>query len=469
MSETASTVSLAQSVSNLLAWLRTWEDGEGGLHGPVVYHHRDNLKVLRPDTWTQSAAILGLLGVCRASNDGVYLKEAEKLGRYLVKNYVSDIHIFRDSNFDQKPLGRPALEGNALASLSLFELGKAVGSGGGEFTKTASDNVTEYLVRQWDASKGSFAVDYHGGKARIHNKASAAIMAILAYEGGTQEGELTKRYAIPSADFIVGSQVKDGRLAGAFPYADADANYRTIYSLVTSLGLLGIYDITKNEKYLASVERLIENLSQYVDERTGLICHYHKVGYPQWVTDTILFHKVRIMTERRRRSTAGRDQKSSLQRVLSYQYSSGAFPLSLGFEDLWYKDVMKARPEIRRWRDVLPTPGINAWNFWFLTSFLEPGVLLPLSTSVFPCVQSSDREESEGPYELTDDEDSFLVVQKQNREIKLLISKGEDVPVVCRLSERSSYWRTVDSINRYPGPLRRLILAAPRAFMKLRK
>ena len=432
-----------------------------------MYHHRDNLRVLRPDTWTQGAALLGLLNVHRRSGDAEFLDDAKRLGSFLTSNYIPELHVFRDSNFDQKPLGRPALEGNAIASLSLLQLARSLGSEGGSFAETARDNIDEFVTKEWDPVAKSFAVKYHAGRAHIHNKGAMAILAILASDED-HGGELTGRYAVPAADFMVACQVKQGEMAGAFPYADRDNSYRTIYSLVTALGLLGLHRATQEPKYLQSVEKLLDHLSKFVDARTGLICHYHHTGYPQWVTDTILYHLVRRLAFDQEDGGAFRSSKD-LSDVLAYQYPSGAFPLSLGFEDLWYKDVMGARPEIRRWRDVLPTPGMNAWNFWFLSSFLHDGSRMPTPSCRMPHTISSDREEREGPYEITDGENELRVVALPSRVIKLLISKQEDVPNVCDLSERSSYWKTIDSIMRYPLPIRRLILAAPRLFMKIRR
>jgi len=458
---------LDQSVSNLWAWLHTWEDAAGGIHGPVVYHHRDNLKVLRPDTWTQGAALLGLLNVHRTSGDSQYLHAAKRLGSFLVRNYIPELHAYRDSNFDQKPLGQPALEGNALASLSLFELAKKLGSEGSAFAEVAEENIKRFVTREWDPTAKSFAVKYHSGRAHIHNKGAMAILAILECEGGT-EGELTRQYAVPAADFMMACQVQDGEMAGAFPYADRDKSYRTIYSLVVALGLLGLHRATREQRYLQSVGRLLDHLSGFVDAKTGLICHYHHVGYPQWVTDTILYHLVSKIAGDQGDATA-RKPGNSLSKVIEYQYPSGAFPLSLGFEDLWYKEVMGARPGIRRWRDVLPTPGMNAWNFWFLSAFLTEGSRIPVASLKLPHTVSSDREEREGPYQITDGEAELRVVTLPGGITRLLISKHDDVPIVCDLSERSSYWKTIDSIMRYPWPVRRLILAAPRLFMKVRK
>lgn len=462
-------LSLGQSVSNLWAWLHTWEDDAGGIHGPVVYHHRDNLTVLRPDTWTQGATILGLLNAHDASANTQFLDAATRLGRFLMKNYISELHVYRDSNFDQKPLGRPALEGNAIASFSLLNLARAAGPTGKDFERTADDNVREFIVKQWDSKGKAFAVTYHGEGAHIHNKGAMAILAILACENYRVDGEMTREYAIPAGEFILDSQVKEGEFAGAFPYADNDNNYRTLYSLVTGMGLLGLHRVTGVPKYLESVERLVNHLSRFVDQETGLICHYHRVGYPQWITDTILYHMISKAAKDIRGALNSQTGDAGLLKVLPYQYPSGAFPLSLGFEDLWYRDVMKARPEIRRWRDILPTPGLNSWNFWFLSSFLKQGSPIPPPRSLMPHTISSDREEREGPYEITDSQDEVRMKALPGGQLRLVISKCDDVPILCEIRQRTSYWRTLDSIMRYPEPLRRLILAAPRLWLKLRR
>ncbi len=462
-------LSLGQSISNLWSWLHTWEDDAGGIHGPVVYHHRDNLRVLRPDTWTQGAAILGLLKTYEASREAQFLEAATRVGRFLVMNYVSELHVYRDSNFDQKPLGQPALEGNAIASLALFELAGVLGAAGDDFRRIARDNVTEYLVKEWDPLRRSFAVTYHGRKAHIHNKSAMAILAVLAFEDDIPDGEVTRNYAIPSAELILAAQVQHGDFAGAFPYSDNDTSYRTLYSLVTAMGLLGLHRATRDPKYLMSVEKLVDHLSRFVDRKTGLICHYHRAGYPQWITDTILYYLIKRMTNNQRDSTENRAIDFPLSKLLTYQYPSGAFPLSLGFEDLWYTDVMKSRPEIRRWRDILPTPGMNSWNLWFLSSFLERGSPLPSPSFSLPHVMSSDPEEYEGPYEVADSMEELRVTKLPGRHLRLLISKHDDVARMCEMPERTSYWKTIDSLMRYPAPLRRLILAVPRLWLKLRR
>ena len=457
---------LGQSVSNLWAWLHTWEDGTGGVHGPVVYHHRDNLKVLRPDTWTQGATLLGLLNTYASSGEDSFLVAARRLGGFLASNYLKELHVYRDSNFDQKPLGQPALEGNAIGSLALIELAKALGQKGQEFRSIAMDNITGFVIKQWDPEAAAFSVKYHDGRAHIHNKGAMACLAILAAEGYDPDGEMTQKFAIPSGEFTLKSQVRDGELAGAIPYADRDSNYRTLYSLVTGLGLLGLHKVTRDTRYTECVERLVSHLSGFLDTKTGLICHRHGVGYPQWITDTILFLLVKRTLDQRRGIPEDGIAGQMLQRALSYQYPSGAFPLSLGFEDLFYTEVMKSLPGISRWRDVLPTPGVNSWDFWFL-SLLLGRERIPPPTSAFPFELESDEEEFEGPYRIVDSERELRVYAKEGQ-VKFLANKVEDVPAVCTLSERTANWKTIDSIMRYPSAVRRLILAVPRLWLKLR-
>ncbi len=467
--EVQGATTLGQSASNLWEWLRTWEDDSGGIHGPVVYHHRDNLRVLRPDTWTQGAALLGALRLHAASGEGRFLEAGGRLGTFLVSNYLPGLHAFRDSNFDQKPLGRPALEGNAIASLALLELAKAVGGGGEFFARAAKDNIENFVTRQWDPGVRAFAVVYHGGRAHIHNKGAMAVLAILAAEGNDPKGELTRTYAIPSAEYTLRAQVKSGPFEGAFPYADADTSYRTLYSLVVALGLLGLHAATADARYLASVQKLVDHLSRFVDQKTGFICHYHRAGYPQWVTDTVLYNLVRSRALKAAGDGGELKEADWAPKVLSSQYPSGGFPLSFGFDDLWYKQVMGARPEIRRWRDLLPLPAMNAWNLWFLSSFLEAGTAVPAPSVVFPHKVTSDREELEGPYSIVDTRTELNVSSAAAGTPVLSIVKGEDVPRVCTLFERTENWKTVDSIMRYPPLLRRLILAAPRYWMRLRR
>jgi hypothetical protein len=453
---------LCPAVSRLWSWLETWVDCEGGVHSYVVYHHRDNLKILSPDTWTQATCILGLLGLYRATGEEKWFLQAKRLSTYLANNYIRSIHVFRNSNFDRKPLGQPALEGNALPSYALLEISKLLG-GGDEyelFTETAKDNILNFLLRNWDESAGTFTSIYHGGHAHIHNKNSLTVMALLSMADLGEYNEVLMEKALRTGEFIVNHQVKKGVFAGAYPYADSDANYRTTYSLITSLGLLELYRKTDKRLFLESVEKALQHLASFIDRETWLICHVHRAGYPQWILDTFLL----LMVAKRLLGfgcQASINIEQILDKLLNRQYPTGAFPLSLGFEDLWFKRRLPSRPEIKRWRDVLPVPALNSWILWAISELLSQGVSLPPSRKSFPLVLLTDAEESEGPYRVTEYEDQVIFEKLPENKVVGIFRKKAELADLCLIKERGDYWKTIDSIMRYPEPLRRLILAIP--------
>lgn len=461
---------LCFAASKLWSWLETWVDDEGGVHSYVVYHHRDNLKILSPDTWTQATCILGLLGLYRATGEEKWLSHVRRLSRYLVKNYIQNLHVFRNSNFDRKPLGQPALEGNALPSYALLEVSKLLRDDDEYklFRKIARDNVVNFLLTNWDEHAGAFTSMYHGKSAHIHNKNSLTIMAILSLLEFEGSDKLLIEHAARTGEFIVKHQVGKGTFLGAYPYADDDKNYRTTYSLITSLGLLELYQRTNEDRFLKSVVNSLRHLLNFVDEETGLICHLHKVGYPQWILDTFL-----LLMVANRLLRYGCQIPINIERIvdklLSRQYPTGAFPLSIGFEDLWLKKGLPSRPNLNRWRDVLPVPALNSWILWAISELLPRGTSLPSSNKSFPLVLLTDAEESEGPYRITEHEDSIIFEKLPEGRTVGIFRKGADLADLCLIKERGDYWKTVDSIMRYPEPLRRIILAVPYMLFKAKR
>ncbi|MEM2961164.1 MAG: hypothetical protein QXU67_06120 [Candidatus Bathyarchaeia archaeon] len=454
---------LCLATGKLWSWLETWMDQEGGVHSYVVYHHRDNLKILSPDTWTQSTCILGLLGLHKATGEEKWLLQAKKLSAYLANNYIRSIHVFRNSNFDRKPLGQPALEGNALPSYALLKTSKLLG--GGEeyelFTEIARDNIVNFILKNWDEPAGAFTSIYHGGLVHIHNKNSLAIMAILSLLDIDESNEMLVDKALRAGEFIVNHQVKSGVFEGAYPYADNDTNYRTTYSLITGLGLLELYQKTDKTLFLKSVEKAVQHLAGFIDKETGLICHFHRVGYPQWILDTFL---LLIVAKKLLRfgCQAPVHTEQILDGLLNRQYPTGAFPLSIGFEDLWFKKRLPSKPKIKRWRDLLPVPALNSWILWVLSEMLPQGVSLPPpGPESFPFILLTDAEETEGPFKITEFEDRVVFEKIPENMVVGIFHKKAELADLCLIKERGDYWKTIDSIMRYPEPLRRLILAIP--------
>jgi hypothetical protein len=456
-------MSLVQALSNLWAWLSTWLDERGGVHSYIVHHHRDNLKILSPDTWTQAPCILGLLRIYQKTGNKKWLGLAVKLCDYLVETYQKPLHVYKNSNHERKPLGRPEIIHNAIASYALLEVAKEIKNQGEEwhpYYKTAKDNVENFLLKRWDENIGSPISFYHGKPSHIHNMSSATILAFAALSEIEEKEIYIKKYCKKIGRYILYCQIKKGKLAGAYPYVNTLKSYRTLYTLITCLGLAKLYEKTNNREFLVSVSNAAQNLSNFIDPQTSLICHFHRKGYPQWVPDTLLF--IRIVEWLKNQGVAAfNDSQRIMQKVLSMQYRSGGFPLSLGFEDLHYKRGLPSKPQIKRWRDVLPTPNWNAWNFWMLSELLPKNSHPNEPNITFPFTLETDKEEKEGPYRIIEDLNKVTFIEKERENVVGIFVKKSDVADFCLIEERSDYWRTITLLNKYPTYLRKLILKLP--------
>ena len=292
---------------------------------------------------------------------------------------------------------------------------------------------------------------------------SSAVLALTALSEIEKDESYIEKYAMPIVNHILACQVKTSDLYGACPYVDTKRIYRSLYSLITSIGILRLYEETNDSKFLKSVEELVRNLANFVDSGTGLICHFHRTGFPQWIPDTLLFVlNTRWLENEGMKIPINTDDV--LTKVLSRQYEHGGFPLSIGFEDLSYTKGLPSKPEIKRWRDLLPTPNWNAWNFWVLAELLPQRPHVNEPTIKFPLVLETDEEENEGPYEIIEDDKKVVFTSKKEQRIVAIFDKTEDVSKFCLIKERGDFWRTLDSLSKYPRPLRRLILGLPNIF-----
>jgi rhamnogalacturonyl hydrolase YesR len=457
---------LCQSVINLWGWLETWLDDRGGVHGYVVHHHKDNLKVLVPDTWTQAPCILGLLRIYQKTKNRKWIELSCKLSDYLVDSYLWSVHVYRNSNHEDKPLGRFGLIHNAIASFALLELAKERKNIDFDWKKyyiVAKDNIENFLQNFWDNSVGALLSPAHDIPQHIHNMNSSAISALIALSE-LENNKKYVEYAERIGKYILNCQVKDGRLQGAYPYRDnfKTKKYITLYSLITCLGLLALYKKQKNFNFLKSVENAISHLANFIDSETGLICHYHRHGYPQWIPDTMLI--ILILTWLKNEGVKVTVNVSEiLNKVLSKQYATGGFPLSIGFEDLWYRRGCPSKPKIRRWRDVLATPNWNAWNFWALAEMLPEGAEVKVPRISFPFITNTDAEEDEGPYQIVEDEDKVFFMSNNNQPI-CIFYKRSDVADLCLIKERNEHWRIKSLLKKYPEIMQKLILTIPDLF-----
>jgi len=460
-----------QGASNVWAWLSTWMDGDGGLHGPVVHHHRDRFLVLSPDTWTQAPAILGLVTLHEKTRDSKWLELAQRLCDYLVKTYIKEIHVFRNSNHEKKPLGHPHLAGNAMASHALLvfaQTRRSRGQSWRQYYETARDNTLNFVLPLWDSRVGSFRGWPHG-KSHIHNMGSFAIRALVALseiEGGS---EYIDKYAIPAAEYIRACQAKRGKFAGAYPYADTGKDYISLYILITVLGLYSLFDHTKNGDLLQSIVESMRYLRHLIDRKNFLLSHYEGMRYPEWIPDTLLYLACSTMIQRHGVEVEG-EMGPILSTVLDKQYMNGAFPLSMGFDWRTPKGH-KAIPQKTVFRDAFPTPNWNAWDFWALCELLPSECTVKTPVLRFPLTVETDLEESIEPleptrrwvrYSFVDDVQRMSVFQ-DGRPIAVFPKKS-DVCEFSLLEERSIFWHQQMKSRRLPRPIRTGLDLVFRAF-----
>jgi hypothetical protein len=177
------------------------------------------------------------------------------------------------------------------------------------------------------------------------------------------------------------------------------------------------------------------------------------------VPDTSLL----IATSKRLTESGHGDVAMAVDGLLTHQQASGGFPLSVGFSDLFDEKLLPCRPEVKRWRDCLPTPNWNSWVFWHLSEALETGVRLPPPRTEYPFVLTTDKEEREGPYTITDD-GSAVTFKSQDGVLKGLFVKQHDAPLVCNIQERDEGFRLRMRLQRYPSLARRAIFAGADLF-----
>ena len=457
--EVSKIIRLEESVANVWGWLQTWLDSRGGLHGYIVHHHRDNLKMLSPDTWTQSAAILGLLNLCEKTGNKRWLDLSSKLSKLLIARYIPERHVFQNSNHEQKPLGRPALISNALPTYALLRVAERKRENGDswdQYYDVAKDNLNCFLFPLWNEDVGAFSSPIHDRPVFVHNMNSIMILVLNVLSEIEDQDSYVTKYSTRIAEHILRCQVKDGQYCGAYPYSDRSKNYITLYSLITSIGLLDLWEKTHDKKLSESLEQALLHLSDFVDKRTGLICHLHRKGYPQWVPDSLLviyLAKKFGKPDPESRLQLGR----MLTAILEKQHNSGGFPLSIGFEDLWFKAGCPSNPSLKRWRDILPTPNWNAWNFWMLTEILPIGAKIPTARNTFPSELKTDPEEDEGPYRIKEYRDKVIISEIHNSRVVGIFRKKSEIADLCIIQERGEYWRFQSSLSRYPPIISKML------------
>ncbi len=289
---------------------------------------------------------------------------------------------------------------------------------------------------------------------------AVSALALLSLATAQSDKSLIENYVKPICNFVIRFQIRGGKLAGSYPYRANATTTVSLYTLITAYSLLRLYEELKDELYLESVEMAMEHLGQFYNPDLGLLSHYHEAGPPYWLPDTSLF-----LLLHRKLLRLGRSQAvhANLSKFLERQYPHGGYPLSIGFCDHFDRRLLPTRPEIKRWRDILPTPNWNAWIFWHLSEMLEAETTLPKPNNLFPVTLKSDREEIEGPYSIIEGR-STTTFEDENNRLIALFDKRSDLSLLCTITERSESYRLSKMLDRYPKLLRKIIFRASNFF-----
>lgn len=388
-------MNLRQSISNLDYWFDTWKDSENGIHGYVVHHHADAIKVISPDTWTQSSVLLGHLNLYNKSKQIKWLKKAISEANYLVKNYVWEQNYFHNAMFEHKP-GNEKVYTNlihnaypAYALLKLCKILKKQRKSYHFYLKVCKDVIiNQFFKKNWNNKKKIFTRGFDDSFTL--NMASTAIRAIIYFDEITnQKGKLIKKYCVPTADAIIKYQKSNG----CFPYtSDMKGTAPLIYIGITMQGLISLFKITKQKKYFDSCVKAANFLIQNIDSKTGLFYHRYEDNilfkYPEFVAGSML-----IVHQLKRLEEFGLDFPAInkvINSVIKRQFKSGGIQQFIGFSDIFMSEFYGPEPEKKKWRDLLPIPGWNGLAFDALT-YCFNGKRIPKPTNNFPTKYISEK------------------------------------------------------------------------------
>lgn len=404
---------IRQALANLDAWIQTWTDLKGGIHGFVIHHHQDCLTILAPDTWTQSPSLITHSTLYKKTGNDKWLKKATMEAKYLCDHYLNDLHVYNTASHEYKHEGKPPLIGNAFPTLALLNfismIDKEQNSIFDLVMDVTSDNIDNYfLKRQWDKVDNTFFAHFEAirgtGRPHVHNMTSLAISALIAYAQLTDKFNYVEDYAIPAGEHILSCQNMTGKNSyGGYPYNDGRSRdlYHTLYHAMTMRGIIDLYEFTRDREFLNSANIAAKHLMKLIDEKTHFFFHRVKrekiERYPQWIAGCgTIIHQIKRLESHGYRY----DLNRTINSLLEQQHPHGGFPTFLGFTDLFYPNLFPAEPEKRKWRDVIATPNWNCFVFELLSFLIEQGSIIPKQTCKFPILIPCDDGKNSQAYSI---------------------------------------------------------------------
>ncbi len=391
--------SASEAIASLDAYLRTWTDASGGVHGYIIHHHRDYAVVTAPACWTQGVRILGHLKLYEKTGERGWLEAAELESRYLVGAYCERMHLYHDST---TPL---TLINNAWPTLGLVKTAHALrsdlGSGWQRMIQVARDNLYErILAEHWDPTASTFYFcppEYPGRRVHTYNQTAIALSALCAMAEFSGDESLVSEYAIPAADHMIRMQDKSGPLKGGWGYNDGESAhlYYYLYTALNCRGLLDIYEHTHETRFLESAGLAGDHLAGMIDPHTKLFCHrYVRAGrrvlrfvHPTMVATSGLGL---LQIRRLREHGFNYDIDESIERLVDAQMPHGGFPSFIGATDIWTPGLFPSEPAKRKWRDMVSVPFWNVFVFELLADLLPRGQIITNADVRFPLRISTD-------------------------------------------------------------------------------
>lgn len=288
------------TLATILIGLDKWFDSmrqDGGYGGPVVHWWNDCQDYIGPGLdWRYEGIVLGYLNLWKLTDSNQWLSKAIRAGQDIISGQLPSGN-FRSSCFELNPNtgGTPHEAACDIALLQVATSLKAMGdSNWKQYAVSAEQNLFHYhMGLLWDDSMRYFQ-EQPFSRSFVPNKAATLCEAIFLYAYLKNNDEYIVRYVLPTLEFIIDAQVKEGRFRGAI--YQGIANNRPIdgffpYYIARCIpALLEGYAWSGKERYADAALSAAKFISRCQSENGGFPQVIYSTGrmnkYPQWIAAT---------------------------------------------------------------------------------------------------------------------------------------------------------------------------------------
>ena len=284
---------IAVAISRLDAWLDAMR-GPDGYGGPVAHWWSDSLLYCGAGLdWRYEGMICGYVTLSQRTRDERWLAKARRAGDDLVSGQLRDGR-YRNSGFERNP-GAGGTPHEAAADLALLVLASALRdadqTGWDAYLEAAERNLVEHQIGSlWTEQDHQFS---DGHRAFVPNKAATIIEALCRLAELTGDREYVERYVGPTADSIVGHQVREpGRaVVGAISQSTIDDRrmdqFFPYYIARCIPGLVAAHRALEDPRYLEAALLAAAFVVRSRDEDGGSPQVVYRDGrfnrYPRWI------------------------------------------------------------------------------------------------------------------------------------------------------------------------------------------